>query len=146
MQEYTEEFRDITKGTKSKESLPVAPITLINQRPVGDDLHVCAWFLFSFSSPFEFHWVFIDYLLLLIFPFLGRFDLILGILANEQKTAVSWDEVEAEERRLSQVDGDETAIALPKADSKPQPPAVTRKRRSLGLRKLSDLSNMLSLY
>lgn len=39
-QEYTEEFRDITKGTKSKESLPVAPITLINQRPVGDDLHV----------------------------------------------------------------------------------------------------------
>lgn len=40
LQEYTEEFRDITKGTKSKESLPVAPITLINQRPVGDDLHV----------------------------------------------------------------------------------------------------------
>lgn len=40
MQEYTEEFRDITKGTKSKEALPVAPITLINQRPVGDDLHV----------------------------------------------------------------------------------------------------------
>lgn len=39
-QEYTEEFRDITKGAKSKESLPVAPITLINQRPVGDDLHV----------------------------------------------------------------------------------------------------------
>lgn len=40
VQEYTEEFRDITKGAKSKESLPVAPITLIHQRPVGDDLHV----------------------------------------------------------------------------------------------------------
>lgn len=37
--EYTEEFRDIAKGNKSKEALPAAPITLINQRPVGEDLH-----------------------------------------------------------------------------------------------------------
>uniref|UniRef100_A0A1L8DME7 Putative adaptor protein pacsin n=1 Tax=Nyssomyia neivai TaxID=330878 RepID=A0A1L8DME7_9DIPT len=37
--EYTEEFRDIAKGNKSKEALPAAPITLIHQRPVGDDLH-----------------------------------------------------------------------------------------------------------
>lgn len=39
-QEYTEEFRDIAKGSKSKEALPAAPITLINQRPVNEDLHV----------------------------------------------------------------------------------------------------------
>lgn len=38
-QDYTEEFRDISKG-KSKESLPAGSITLINQRPVGDELHV----------------------------------------------------------------------------------------------------------
>lgn len=38
-QEYTEEFRDISKG-KSKEGIPAGPITLINQRPVGEDLHV----------------------------------------------------------------------------------------------------------
>ncbi|XP_066592674.1 protein kinase C and casein kinase substrate in neurons protein 1 isoform X2 [Prorops nasuta] len=38
-EDYTEEFRDITKGTKSKEALPAGPITLINQRPVGEDLH-----------------------------------------------------------------------------------------------------------
>lgn len=44
-QEYTEEFRDIAKG-KSKESLPAGPITLINQRPVGEDLHVI---FFKFS-------------------------------------------------------------------------------------------------
>lgn len=37
--EYTEEFRDIAKGNKSKEALPAAPITLINQRPVAEDLH-----------------------------------------------------------------------------------------------------------
>ncbi|KAM7356099.1 protein kinase C and casein kinase substrate in neurons protein Synd isoform 1-T1 [Cochliomyia hominivorax] len=37
--EYTEEFRDIAKGSKSKEALPAAPITLINQRPVNEDLH-----------------------------------------------------------------------------------------------------------
>lgn len=39
-QEYTEEFRDIAKGNKSKEALPAAPITLINQRPVAEDVHV----------------------------------------------------------------------------------------------------------
>lgn len=39
-QEYTEEFRDIAKGIKSKEALPTAPITLINQRAVDEDLHV----------------------------------------------------------------------------------------------------------
>lgn len=37
--EYTEEFRDIAKGSKSKEALPAAPITLINQRPVSEDPH-----------------------------------------------------------------------------------------------------------
>ncbi|XP_053662400.1 protein kinase C and casein kinase II substrate protein 3 [Anopheles marshallii] len=37
--EYTEEFRDIAKGIKSKEALPAAPITLIHQRPVAEDLH-----------------------------------------------------------------------------------------------------------
>ncbi|KAK9693176.1 Variant SH3 domain [Popillia japonica] len=37
-EEYTEEFRDIAKG-KSKDS-GTAGIMLINQRPVGDDLHV----------------------------------------------------------------------------------------------------------
>lgn len=36
--EYTEEFRDIARGIKSKEALPTAPITLIHQRPVSDDL------------------------------------------------------------------------------------------------------------
>ncbi|SPP88177.1 protein kinase C and casein kinase II substrate protein 3 isoform X1 [Drosophila guanche] len=35
--EYTEEFRDIAKGNKSKEALPAAPITLINQRPVAEE-------------------------------------------------------------------------------------------------------------
>lgn len=39
-QDYTEEFRDITKGSKSKEALPAGSITLINQRPVGEDVHV----------------------------------------------------------------------------------------------------------
>lgn len=38
-EDYTEEFRDITKGAKSKESLPAGSITLINQRPVGEDSH-----------------------------------------------------------------------------------------------------------
>ncbi|XP_016836499.1 protein kinase C and casein kinase substrate in neurons protein 1 isoform X2 [Nasonia vitripennis] len=38
-EDYTEEFRDITKGSKSKEALPTGAITLINQRPVGEDLH-----------------------------------------------------------------------------------------------------------
>ncbi|XP_043266821.1 protein kinase C and casein kinase substrate in neurons protein 1 isoform X3 [Venturia canescens] len=37
-EDYTEEFRDITKGSKSKEALPAGSITLINQRPVGEDL------------------------------------------------------------------------------------------------------------
>lgn len=37
-EDYTEEFREISKG-KSKESLPAGSITLINQRPVGDELH-----------------------------------------------------------------------------------------------------------
>lgn len=47
-QDYTEEFRDISKG-KIKESLPAGTITLINQRPVGEDLHVSTlWFLFLF--------------------------------------------------------------------------------------------------
>ncbi|KYM86422.1 Protein kinase C and casein kinase substrate in neurons protein 2 [Atta colombica] len=32
-EEYTEEFREITKGSKSKEALPAGSITLINQRP-----------------------------------------------------------------------------------------------------------------
>ncbi|XP_047004909.1 protein kinase C and casein kinase substrate in neurons protein 1-like isoform X3 [Schistocerca americana] len=36
-EEYTEEFRDIAKG-KSKAEIPMG-ITLINQRPVGEDLH-----------------------------------------------------------------------------------------------------------
>ncbi|GBP40926.1 Protein kinase C and casein kinase substrate in neurons protein 2 [Eumeta japonica] len=39
-QEYTEEFRDIAKG-KSKESLPTGPITLLHQRPVGEDTVRC---------------------------------------------------------------------------------------------------------
>ncbi|KAL5278969.1 PACSIN3 family protein [Megaselia abdita] len=43
--EYTEEFRDIAKGSRTKEALPTAPITLINQRPVGEDLHVCMFFI-----------------------------------------------------------------------------------------------------
>ncbi|XP_033215946.1 protein kinase C and casein kinase substrate in neurons protein 2 isoform X2 [Belonocnema kinseyi] len=38
-EDYTEEFRDITKGSKSKEALPAGSITLINQRPVGEDSH-----------------------------------------------------------------------------------------------------------
>ncbi|KAK0160112.1 hypothetical protein PV328_007553 [Microctonus aethiopoides] len=38
-EDYTEEFRDITKGSKSKDALPAGSITLINQRPVGEDLH-----------------------------------------------------------------------------------------------------------
>lgn len=50
MQEYTEEFRDIAKGIKSKEALPAAPITLIHQRSVNEDLHVIAWFLLAFPS------------------------------------------------------------------------------------------------
>lgn len=37
-EDYTEEFRDIAKG-KSKDSIPAGSITLINQRPVGEDLH-----------------------------------------------------------------------------------------------------------
>lgn len=41
VQEYTEEFRDIAKGNKTKEALPTAPITLIHQRPVGEELPVC---------------------------------------------------------------------------------------------------------
>lgn len=45
-QEYTEEFRDIAKGNKSKEALPAAPITLIHQRPVGEELPVCMPFQF----------------------------------------------------------------------------------------------------
>lgn len=44
-QEYTEEFRDIAKGNKSKEALPAAPITLIHQRPVGEELPVCMPFV-----------------------------------------------------------------------------------------------------
>lgn len=46
-QDYAEEFRDITKGSKSKEALPAGSITLINQRPVGEDLHVK--FCYNFS-------------------------------------------------------------------------------------------------
>lgn len=46
MQDYTEEFRDITKGAKSKESLPAGSITLINQRPVGEDSHVIFFFVY----------------------------------------------------------------------------------------------------
>lgn len=42
-QEYTEEFRDIAKG-RSKEAIP--GIMLINQRPVGEDLHVNGFFVF----------------------------------------------------------------------------------------------------
>ncbi|XP_011164174.1 protein kinase C and casein kinase substrate in neurons protein 2 isoform X3 [Solenopsis invicta] len=38
-EDYTEEFREITKGSKLKEALPAGSITLINQRPVGEDLH-----------------------------------------------------------------------------------------------------------
>lgn len=47
-QDYTEEFRDIAKGTKSKEAIPAGSITLINQRPVGEDLHVKFYFFFNF--------------------------------------------------------------------------------------------------
>lgn len=39
LQDYIEEFRDISKG-KLKESIPAGTITLINQRSVGEDLHV----------------------------------------------------------------------------------------------------------
>lgn len=46
LKEYTEEFRDIAKGNKSKEALPAAPITLIHQRPVGEELPVCMPFCF----------------------------------------------------------------------------------------------------
>lgn len=45
IKEYTEEFRDIAKGNKSKEALPAAPITLINQRPVAEDVHVSVVYL-----------------------------------------------------------------------------------------------------
>ncbi|KAL4089678.1 hypothetical protein QTP88_024677 [Uroleucon formosanum] len=38
-EDYIEEFRDISKG-KIKESIPAGTITLINQRSVGEDLHV----------------------------------------------------------------------------------------------------------
>ncbi|XP_020281916.1 protein kinase C and casein kinase substrate in neurons protein 1 isoform X2 [Pseudomyrmex gracilis] len=38
-EDYTEEFREITKGSKSKEALPAGSITLINQRPFDEDLH-----------------------------------------------------------------------------------------------------------
>lgn len=49
IQDYTEEFRDISKG-KVKESIPAGSITLINQRPVGEDLpHVCFIFACFFS-------------------------------------------------------------------------------------------------
>lgn len=51
VQDYTEEFRDISKG-KSKESLPAGSITLINQRPVGDELHVGSFFYFASFSLF----------------------------------------------------------------------------------------------
>jgi gas vesicle protein len=37
-EEYTEEFRDIAKG-KSKDALPAGSITLLNQRPFGEDVH-----------------------------------------------------------------------------------------------------------
>lgn len=42
--DYTEEFRDISKG-KSKDSMP-GGIMLINQRPVGEDSHVGFTFVF----------------------------------------------------------------------------------------------------
>lgn len=45
IQDYTEEFREIAKGNKSKEAIPVGSITLINQRPVGEDLHVKFYFI-----------------------------------------------------------------------------------------------------
>lgn len=51
MQDYTEEFRDITKGSKSKEALPAGSITLINQRPVGEDLHVNFFISITKSLP-----------------------------------------------------------------------------------------------
>ncbi|XP_025425096.1 protein kinase C and casein kinase substrate in neurons protein 1 isoform X1 [Sipha flava] len=38
-EDYIEEFREISKG-KLKESIPAGTITLINQRSVGEDLHV----------------------------------------------------------------------------------------------------------
>lgn len=55
-QEYIEEFRDIAKGNKSKEALPAAPITLIHQRPVGEELPVC--------MPFVLNKLFISFLFL----------------------------------------------------------------------------------
>jgi hypothetical protein len=50
-QEYTEEFRDIAKG-RSKEAIP--GIMLINQRPVGEDVHVTGLSVFVLQySPNE---------------------------------------------------------------------------------------------
>lgn len=39
VQDYTEELREIAKA-KLKDTLPASSITLINQRPVSEDLHV----------------------------------------------------------------------------------------------------------
>lgn len=63
LQEYTEEFRDIAKGIKSKEALPAAPITLIHQRPVAEDVHVIVSLIFFFvlSICFIFHTHFITH-------------------------------------------------------------------------------------
>lgn len=65
IQEYTEEFREIAKGNKSKEALPAGPITLIHQRPVGEELPVCMrllhyffFFVFFFHIHFKFSFSF----------------------------------------------------------------------------------------
>lgn len=127
VQEYTEEFRDITKGAKSKESLPVAPITLIHQRPVGDDLHVRTVVFIDLILYFEFfafHFIFWGSNKMLW----GNILTVIRSLDSMEKGDASWDGGETVE---------ETARVVQQ-----QP----RKKRTLGLRKLSDLSNMLSLY
>lgn len=48
IQDYTEELREIAKA-KLKDTLPASSITLINQRPVSEDLHVNCFFLLVFS-------------------------------------------------------------------------------------------------
>jgi hypothetical protein len=59
-QEYTEEFRDIAKG-RSKEAIP--GIMLINQRPVGEDLHVTGLsiFLLQYFCTEVFKYIFVKY-------------------------------------------------------------------------------------
>lgn len=50
IQDYTEELREIAKA-KLKDTLPASSITLINQRPVSEDLHVNCFFYLFFHEP-----------------------------------------------------------------------------------------------